>query len=314
MSFDPPPIPAWQPEWPDFQVWWQQVLGDLKGALTSIQTQIDDLTALNDDDILTPSEKPLWIFMYSSIIAEQAGIDAQATSYGITTEKTAYDTAITDLTAYLATLTVDVDWDDLSGNTDIIGVDFRGYFNDVMLAKQELSDAIAAAAKVLADQAAADAAAAAADAAAAQADADAAQADATEAAREAARIASYPNPGSVLSAADVGTDATITIAGHTRVYPVQGSIDVADVAITGGTITGRPFGTRHYVYYDDTTLADTTPNFLSTTNSATAQVGAAAGRHFVGHVDTPADGGGGTSGQGGGPPGGGGGGGGGAIP
>ena len=149
---------------------------------------------------------------------------------------------------------------------------------------------------------------------AAQAAADAAQADATAIAREAARIASYPNPGSVLSAADVGTDATITIANHTRVYPVQGSIDVPDVSITGGTITGRAFSTRYYIYYDDTTLAVTAPTFLSTTTSATAQVGAAAGRHFVGYIDTPADGGGGTSGQGGGPPGGGGGGGGGAIP
>lgn len=149
---------------------------------------------------------------------------------------------------------------------------------------------------------------------AAQAAADAAQADATAAAREQARITSYPNPGSVLSAADVGSDATITIASHTRVYPVQGSIDVPDVAITGGTITGRAFSTRYYIYYDDETLADTTPSFLSTTTSATAQVGAAAGRHFIGFIDTPADGGSSTGGQGGGPPGGGGGGGGGAIP
>jgi hypothetical protein len=132
--------------------------------------------------------------------------------------------------------------------------------------------------------------------------------------REAARIASYPSPGSVLSAADVGTDCTITVAAHSRVYPVQGSIDVPDVAITAGTITGLAFSTRYYVYYDDTTLANTAPAFLSTTASATAQVGAAAGRHFIGYVDTPADGGGATSGQGGGPPGGGGGGGGGMIP
>lgn len=161
-------------------------------------------------------------------------------------------------------------------------------------------------------QAAADAAQAAADTA--QADATAAAATALAAAREQARIASYPNPGSVLSAADVGSDATITVAAHTRVYPVQGSIDVPDVSISGGTITGRAFSTRYYVYYDDTTLAVTNPTFLSTTASATAQVGAAAGRHFVGYVDTPADGGSGTSGQGGGPPGGGGGGGGGMIP
>jgi hypothetical protein len=149
---------------------------------------------------------------------------------------------------------------------------------------------------------------------AAQASADAAAASATATARESARISSYPNPGSVITAADVGTDVTITIAGHTRVYPVQGTIDVPDVAITGGTITGKAFSTRYYIYYDDTTLANTAPTFIATTNSATAQVGAAAGRHFVGYVDTPADGGTSTGGTGGGPPGGGGGGGGGQIP
>lgn len=134
-----------------------------------------------------------------------------------------------------------------------------------------------------------------------------AQSTATAAARELARINSYTAPTSVLTAADVGTDATITIAAHTRVYPVQGSIDVPDLSIIGGTITGRAFSTQYYVYYDDTTLADTTPAYLFTTVAATAQVGAAAGRHFVGVITTPADGGGGTGGGGGSPPGGGGG-------
>jgi hypothetical protein len=137
----------------------------------------------------------------------------------------------------------------------------------------------------------------------------AAQATGTAAAREAARISSYPNPGGILSAADVGTDCTITITGHTRVYPVQGLVDVPDVAITGGTLTGKAFSTRYYIYYDDATLALTSPTFVATTVAATAQVGAAAGRHFLGYVDTPADGGTATAGEGGGPPGGGGGGG-----
>lgn len=130
---------------------------------------------------------------------------------------------------------------------------------------------------------------------------------ATATARELARINSYTDPTSVVTAADAGADATITIANHTRVYPVQGSIDVPDLAIIGGTITGKAFSTQYFVYYDDTTLADTTPAYLSTTDAATAQVGTAAGRHFVGEVTTPADGGGGTTGGGGTPPGGGGG-------
>jgi hypothetical protein len=143
--------------------------------------------------------------------------------------------------------------------------------------------------------------------AAAQASADAAQATATAAARESARLNSYPNPGTIITAADVGTDCDITIANHTRVYPVQGSIDVPDVSITGATLHGLAFSTTYWVYYDDTTLANATPTFVATTTSATAQVGAAAGRHLVGFVTTPADGGTSTGGTGGGTPGGGGG-------
>jgi hypothetical protein len=145
---------------------------------------------------------------------------------------------------------------------------------------------------------------------AAQAAADAAQADATASYREAARINSYTNPGIVLSASDAGTDATITIANHTRIYPVQGSIDVPDVPITGGSLTGLTYGTEYYVYYDDTTLASTTPTFIATTTAAEAQVGHAAGRHCLSFITTPASGGGATSGGGTGTPGGTGGGGG----
>lgn len=150
---------------------------------------------------------------------------------------------------------------------------------------------------------------------AAQTTADGAQSDATASYREAARINSYPNPGvGIVSASDAGASATVTVTGHTRVYPVEGGIDVPDVAISGGSITGLSYSTTYYVYYDDTTLADTTPTFAVTTNPASAQVGAAPGRHFVGFVTTPASGGTTTSGGGGAPPGGGGGGTGGAIP
>ena len=134
-----------------------------------------------------------------------------------------------------------------------------------------------------------------------------AQQTAEDAAHEAARINSYTVPTSVLSASDAGSNATITISGHLRVYPVQGSIDLADLTVAGGSLTGLSYSTGYYVYYDDTTLEDATPAYAATTSAATAQVGAAAGRHFVGFITTPASGGGGTSGTGGSPPGGGGG-------
>jgi hypothetical protein len=143
---------------------------------------------------------------------------------------------------------------------------------------------------------------------AAQTAAATADTKATAAAREAARINSYTEPTNMLSAADAGSDASITIGAHDRIYPVQGTIDVPDLTLVGGSITGLAFSTEYHVYYDDTTLSDTTPNYLATTTRATAQVGAAAGRHFVGTITTPADGGGGTTGTGTFPPGGGGGG------
>lgn len=145
---------------------------------------------------------------------------------------------------------------------------------------------------------------------AAQAAADAAQATATDSARETARINSYTNPGIVLSASDTGSSATITIADHTRVYPVDGGINVPDVAITGASLTGLAYSTEYYIYYDDTTLAVTAPTFIATTVAATAQVGAGAGRHCLSFITTPAAGGGATSGGGTGTPGGTGGGGG----
>ncbi len=121
--------------------------------------------------------------------------------------------------------------------------------------------------------------------------------------RDIARITSYPAPTNVLTAADVGATATISVAAHTRIYPGT----VADVAIGASSLTGLPFSTAYAVYYDDATLADTTPTFIATTSIETAQVGADPARHFVGYIMTPADGGGGTGGSGPTPPGGGGG-------
>jgi hypothetical protein len=136
--------------------------------------------------------------------------------------------------------------------------------------------------------------------------------------RETARINSYPDPSTVLSGSDEAVGASITIAAHTRVYPVQGSIDVPDLVIPAPvTLTVEANGTtgianavQYSVYYDDTALTDTTPAYKAVqtaTNHADAQAGAAAGRHFVGVITTPANGAGGTTGTGGGPPGGGGG-------
>ncbi|MEI6723817.1 MAG: phage tail protein, partial [Betaproteobacteria bacterium] len=86
------------------------------------------ITSAASDNILSASEKPPIIQDYTVITGEQSGLDAQATSYSITTEKTAYDAAITALTAYLATLTAPTLWSNVAGDTTIVGTTFRSNF------------------------------------------------------------------------------------------------------------------------------------------------------------------------------------------
>lgn len=96
------------------------------------------LTEIASDSLLTPNEKPFVIKEYGAIITEQGGIDSQASSYGITTERTSYDATVSALTSYLAGLTSPVAWNSLTGNTTIVGSTFRAKFNDVYLARQTL--------------------------------------------------------------------------------------------------------------------------------------------------------------------------------
>jgi hypothetical protein len=111
------------------------------------------LTDIASDSLLTPDEKPRVIQDRDVIVAEQTGIDTQASAYSITSEKTAYDNAVAALVAYLATLTTPVSWYALNGNTTIVGATFRQKFADVYATRQTLLNAIAAKAKALADAA-----------------------------------------------------------------------------------------------------------------------------------------------------------------
>ena len=53
-----------------------------------------------NDNLLTPVEKSLLKKDFDAIVAEKSNIDAQATTYNITTEKTNYDTSYTTLYNY----------------------------------------------------------------------------------------------------------------------------------------------------------------------------------------------------------------------
>lgn len=117
-------------------------------ALTSATSANTQLTNIASDNILSPSEKPPVVQDYTVITGEQAGIDAQATALGITTEKTAYDNAVSALTTYLGTLS---GWNTIPGSdVAIVGTTFRSNFANVYSTRQTLLNKIAAVAATLA--------------------------------------------------------------------------------------------------------------------------------------------------------------------
>ncbi len=149
------------------------------------------------------------------------------------------------------------------------------------LAAAQAAEAAADAAAASAIVAQAAAATASTEAATAQTAADDAQTSADGANSVAALTASGVT-GCTITATDAGTDVTIAISAHTRVYG-----DGDTLAIAGPTnLTGRAYSTTYFIYYDDPTRADTTPSYQTTTSEATAAQ--AGDRHLVGKVLTPA--------------------------
>ena len=118
-------------------------------AQADADAALAELNNIASDSILSPSEKPSVARDYAVILSEKTGIEAQATTYAITTEKTAYTSAIAALTSYLGTLS---GWNTIPGsNVSIVGSTFRTKFSDVYIARQALLNAILAKAKVLVD-------------------------------------------------------------------------------------------------------------------------------------------------------------------
>ena len=137
---------------------------------------------------------------------------------------------------------------------------------------------------ILAAQAAAEAANAAAavaqDAAAtAQVAAEAAN-DAAAAVGSEGTITASGTSGLTLTATDAGTDATVNISAHTRIYG-----DGSSVSVSAGSITGLAYSTDYWVFYDDPTRAGGSVTYQHSTDPADAvQTG---DKHSVGAVTTP---------------------------
>ena len=138
---------------------------------------------------------------------------------------------------------------------------------------------------ILAAQAAAEAANAAAavaqDAAAtAQVAAEVAN-DAAAAVGSEGTITASGTSGLTLTAADAGTDATVNISAHTRIYG-----DGSSLSVSAGSITGLAYSTDYWVFYDDPTRAGGAVTYQHSTDPADAvQTG---DKHSVGAVTTPA--------------------------
>jgi hypothetical protein len=97
------------------------------------------------------------------------------------------------------------------------------------------------------------------------------------------RIMSHTTPTTILSAIDNGTSCTATVLAHTRVYADATTLSI----VQSSPYPGLTSDTWYACYYDDLTLADTTPAYVFTINVEDAQSATADGRHFCGLIKTP---------------------------
>lgn len=94
-------------------------------------------------------------------------------------------------------------------------------------------------------------------------------------------LATSGTTGLSIGAADAGTNVTVSISAHSRIYG-----DGTTVAVSSGSITGLAYSTTYYLYYNDPTRAGGAVTFQATTNQAdAAQIGDV---HSLGAVATPA--------------------------
>ncbi len=125
-------------------------VGELNTAITTAQNSATTAnTLLGDiasDSKLTPVEKNMVKKEWDIIVSEKTTIDAEATTYGVTTEKTNYGTAYTALSTYITPLL-----SSLTDTSTIVGTDFRAKFKDYYDKKVLLLKKTSELAKSLAD-------------------------------------------------------------------------------------------------------------------------------------------------------------------
>lgn len=87
-----------------------------EAAVAAERIRID---AIDDDEIISPVEKPQLRIDYSALLDERAGINTEADLSEVVDEKDAYNEALDRLITYMGTLVYPTRWDDTSGNTNL---------------------------------------------------------------------------------------------------------------------------------------------------------------------------------------------------
>lgn len=99
------------------------------------------ISAISDDNVLSKGEKPMIRTQWLAIDDEKAGILAQASAYGITTEATAYNNAWGALNSYLSSLSPS--YADFTTDTNVSGATLRANFVTLYSTRQALLNKIA---------------------------------------------------------------------------------------------------------------------------------------------------------------------------
>lgn len=102
-TYDSTKTPKWQPQLIGSQALTSQLSASIVSAETNAQNALNSITDIMADNKVTPDEKQLLKREWDVIVAEKTILNNQATTYGVTTENTNYNTKYSALNTYVNT-------------------------------------------------------------------------------------------------------------------------------------------------------------------------------------------------------------------
>lgn len=97
----------------------QQIEAERAAREAAVAAERARIDAIDDDEVISPVEKPQLRIDFAALMDRRDGINAQADLSEVVDEKAAYNEALDRLAAYMETLTSPTRWDDTSGNTNL---------------------------------------------------------------------------------------------------------------------------------------------------------------------------------------------------